>query len=126
MKNLNDNEVETVFDLYRRGNTLRKGDFPNEKNGLKPFIREGNPGNLVDEGSLEYLRSQYLDRLYDLPVDSKQIGEFKERINKLRTEFYNRYKHRLRPHMANLSRSVIRPAGNYRIFWKTARCGYPR
>lgn len=90
MKNLNDNEVETVFDLYRRGNNLRKGDFPNKKNGFVPFIREGNPGNLVDEGSLEYMRSQYLNRLYDLPVDSKQIGEFKERINKLRTEFYNR------------------------------------
>jgi len=87
--NLSEAEVKSVFDLYRRGNSLPGGDFPKLKNGNIPMARDGNPGTPVDQGTLEYLRSQHIDRLYDLPVGKEQRSDFQERINKLRTEFHN-------------------------------------
>lgn len=89
-KMLSEKEVQQVFNLYRRGNDLPGGDFPTPKNGFKPFLREGNPGNLVDSGALEYMRSQHIDRLYDLPVEQKKIDKFEEQVRQLREEFYNR------------------------------------
>lgn len=89
-KMLSENEVQQVFDLYRRGNDIPGGDFPHRKNGFKPFIRDGNPGNLVDFSTLEYMRSQHLDRLYDLPVEQAQRDMFCEQIRQLREEFYSK------------------------------------
>jgi hypothetical protein len=89
-KDLSDSEVKQIFDLYRRGNDLPRGDFPTLKNGLKPFVKDGNPGFLVDSGTLEYLRSQHLDRLHDLPVEQGKLDGFKEQVRELREEFYDR------------------------------------